>query len=81
MLRSVFFWLMTPEQLAEHLNREAEYFETLATKYRDLAEAKDRGEFESSTQTQSLRIAAEAGARLNEALGQWATWAAAHPPR
>ncbi len=78
-LRSAFFWLMTPEQLADHLNREAEYFEALATKYRDLAAAKDRGEFGSSVQAQSLRIAAEAGARLNEALGQWATWAAKHP--
>jgi DNA-binding PadR family transcriptional regulator len=78
-LRSVFFWLMTPEHLTDHLNREAEYFETLAARYRSLTEAKDRGEYGSSVQTQSLRIAAEAGARLNEALGQWATWAAEHP--
>lgn len=78
-LRSVFFWLMTPEQLTDHLNREAEYFEALAATYRSLAEAKDRGEYGSSVQTQSLRIAAEAGARLNEALSQWAAWAAEHP--
>jgi DNA-binding PadR family transcriptional regulator len=80
LLRSVFFWLMTPAELAAHLEREAEYFHGLARKYRELAEAKDRGEFGYSPQTQSLRIAAEAGARINEALGGWADWAASVPP-
>jgi len=75
LLRSVFFWLMTPEQLADHLRNEAVYYETLAATYRNIAQAKDRGDYGHSPQTQSLRIAAEAGARLNQALGEWAIWA------
>jgi DNA-binding PadR family transcriptional regulator len=80
LLRSVFFWLMTPGELADHLDREAAYFHGLAQKYRELANAKDRGEFGYSRQTQSLRIAVEAGVRINEALGSWADWARAQPP-
>lgn len=79
LLRSVFFWLMTPEQLTEHLRREADYFNILAGKYRSLADAKDRGEYGTSPQAQALRIAAEAGAELNNALGHWAQWAIEHP--
>jgi len=77
LLRSVFFWLMTPEELGAHLDREAAYFRALAAKYRELAEAKDRGDFGHSPQTQSLRIAVEAGIRINEALADWAEWAKA----
>jgi DNA-binding PadR family transcriptional regulator len=82
LLRSVFFWLMTPEQLTEHLNREAQYYEAVAATYRQLAEAKDLGDYGHSPPTQSLRIAAEAGARLNQTLAEWATWAQTHtvPP-
>jgi DNA-binding PadR family transcriptional regulator len=43
LLRSVFFWLMTPEELADHLDREADYFRRAAAQYRALAGAKDRG--------------------------------------
>jgi DNA-binding PadR family transcriptional regulator len=75
LLRSVFFWLMTPEQLDAHLIREAEYYEKLASTLREFAAAKDRGDYGTGPQTQSLRIAAEAGIRLNDALAQWATWA------
>jgi DNA-binding PadR family transcriptional regulator len=77
-LRSVFFWLMTPDELAAHLEKEAAFYQGLAQKYRAIAAAKDRGEYGDTPQTQSLRIAAEAGARLHEALGDWATWAARH---
>jgi DNA-binding PadR family transcriptional regulator len=76
-LRSVFFWLMTPEELAAHLEKEAAFYRGLAEKYRALAGAKDRGEYGDSVQTDSIRIAVEAGIRLHEALGDWATWAAA----
>ncbi len=79
LLRSAFFWLMTPAQLSDHLRREAAYYETVAAKYRQLAQAKDRGEFGSGPQLNSLRIAAEAGTRLNAALSEWATWALRHP--
>jgi DNA-binding PadR family transcriptional regulator len=75
LLRSVFFWLMTPEELAAHLDREAAYFRDLAAKLRDLAGAKDRGEYGHSPQTQSLRGTVEAGIRINEALEGWAAWA------
>jgi hypothetical protein len=78
-LRSVFFWLMTPDQLTKHLRDEADYFTTLARTYRNLADAKDRGEYGTSPQTQALRVAAEAGAELNEALAHWAEWAIKHP--
>ncbi|WP_433760022.1 helix-turn-helix transcriptional regulator [Nocardia sp. CA-135398] len=74
LLRSVFFWLMTPEQVAEHLDREAAYYHGLAENYRKIAAAKDRGEYGRSPQTESLRIAAEAGIRLTSALGDWADW-------
>jgi DNA-binding PadR family transcriptional regulator len=77
LLRSVFFWLMTPEELTEHLSREATYYETLAATYRQVAEAKDRGDYGDSPQTRSIRIAAEAGIRLADALAGWATWAQA----
>lgn len=79
LLRSVFFWLMTPEELADHLDREADYFRRAAAQYRALAAAKDRGEFGYSPQTQSLRIAAEAGARITESLAGWAAWAKEAP--
>jgi DNA-binding PadR family transcriptional regulator len=75
LLRSVFFWLLTPEELSKYLRREAEYYEQVAVMYRTLAEAKDRGDYGNSPQTRSLRIAAEAGARLNQALAEWASWA------
>ena len=75
LLRSAFFWLMTPAELADHLDREAAYFHALARRYRDLAEAKDRGDYGDSPQTRSLRVAVEASARINEALGGWADWA------
>jgi len=74
LLRSVFFWLMTPEELAEHLDREAAYYGALATRYRELAAAKDRGDFGHSPQTQSLRVAVEAGIRISQALADWAEW-------
>jgi DNA-binding PadR family transcriptional regulator len=75
LLRAAFFWLMTPAELADHLDREAVYYHDLARKYRDLAEAKDRGDYGHSPQTESLRTALEASIRVNEALGGWADWA------
>jgi len=80
LLRSAFFWLMTPAELAGHLEREAAYFHALAKKYRELADAKDRGDFGSSPQTRSLRVTVEAALRINESLGDWADWARSRPP-
>ena len=51
-----------------------------AAKYRELADAKDRGDYGYSPQTQSLRIAVEAGIRIGQALGDWADWAKTTPP-
>ncbi|WP_261557960.1 PadR family transcriptional regulator [Frankia tisae] len=75
LLRSVFFWLMEPADLAAHLERERQYYSGTAAAMRTYAGAKDRGEFGTSEQTRSLRIAAEAGIRLFEALAEWASWA------
>jgi hypothetical protein len=80
-LRSVFFWLMTPDELAAHLEKEAAFYHELAAKYRAIAVAKDRGEYGDSPQTRSIRIAAEAGLRINKALDDWSRWAINHPPR
>jgi DNA-binding PadR family transcriptional regulator len=79
-LRSVFFWMMTPEELAAYLEKEAAFYRDLAAKYRKIADAKDRGEYGDSPQTRSIRIAAEAGMRLHETLGAWATWALDRQP-
>jgi DNA-binding PadR family transcriptional regulator len=75
LLRSVFFWLMSADDLSAHLDRESRYFAKQAELYRDHADAKDRGEYGNSPQTQSIRIAAEAGIRLFQALADWADWA------
>ncbi|WP_433682696.1 helix-turn-helix transcriptional regulator [Nocardia sp. CA-119907] len=80
LLRSMFFWLMDPDKLAEYLDREAAYYRGLADYYREIAAAKDRGDYGTDPQTQSIRIAAEAGIRLTDALGEWAEWAQSHPP-
>jgi hypothetical protein len=79
-LRSEFFWLMTPEELAAHLEKEAAFYRDLAEKYRAIAAAQDRGEYGDTPQTRSIRIAAEAGIRLHQALGDWAMWAVDHQP-
>ncbi|WP_040806325.1 PadR family transcriptional regulator [Nocardia concava] len=76
LLRSFFFWLMDPKDLDEHLEREGRYFGDTAAMYRELALAKDRGEFgELDPHAKSKRIAVEAGIRLYEALAEWAEWA------
>jgi len=76
LLRSFFFWLMEPDELAAHLDRESASYRLLATTYREYADAKDCGEFGFNPQTQSLRVAVEAGARIYTALADWAQWAA-----
>jgi hypothetical protein len=72
--------LPAPAELAGYLDREAAYYHALATRYRDLAVAKDRGEFGTSPQTRSLRMTVEASLRVIEALGGWADWASQQPP-
>ncbi|MCF6469467.1 PadR family transcriptional regulator [Nonomuraea sp. MG754425] len=73
-LRSAFFWLMEPDELRAHLERERAHFAREAEWYRQYAAAKDRGDFGDSPQTRSLRVAAEAGHRLYQALADWADW-------
>ncbi len=80
LLRSVFFWLLEPEELTERLAQEREFFTKTAEQYRRLADAKDRGEYGNSVQTQSIRVATEAGIKLFQALADWAEWAATVPP-
>lgn len=80
LLRSLFFWLMEPGELARHLQQEAEFYAGMAKQYRDYAERKDRGEFGTAPPVQSMRVTIEAGIRLYQALADWADWAAEHPP-
>lgn len=79
LLRSVFFWLMPPEDLRRHLAAEAAYYQRTADFYREIAAAKDRGDYGDSPPTQAIRIAAEAGIRLHQALADWAEWAQTAP--
>ena len=79
LLRSAFCWLMTPAELAGYLEREAAYYQALAARYRDLADAKDRGEYGTGPQTASLRMTVEAALRVTGALGDWADWASQQP--
>jgi len=78
-LRSVFFWLMSPQQLQRHLQREVAFYTEMAARYRRLAEAEDRGEYGDEPPVRSLRLAVEAGIRLYETLADWARWAATRP--
>lgn len=79
LLRSVFFWLLSPDEIRGHLTKEAAYYREAADFYREVVAAKDRGEYGDSPQTRSIRIAAEAGIRLHEALADWAEWAQSAP--
>jgi DNA-binding PadR family transcriptional regulator len=78
LLRSFFFWLMDPDDLALHLQRETEFYTERATAYRAYAQRKDAGEFGNTPQVQSMRITIEGGIRVYEALAEWARWAATY---
>ncbi|WP_027942580.1 PadR family transcriptional regulator [Amycolatopsis taiwanensis] len=75
LLRSLFFWLMSPDELAEHLDREVTVYREIAEVYRTYAAAKDRGDFGDSSETRSMRVTIEAAIRLYDALADWAEWA------
>ncbi|MCM3885493.1 PadR family transcriptional regulator [Frankia sp. R82] len=80
LLRSLFFWLMQPDDLRRHLDEEARFYAESAARYRAFAAAKDRGDYGDSPQVRSMRVTVEAGIRLYEALADWATWAGTVPP-
>lgn len=73
--RSLFFWLMDPDDLRRRLDEEGRFFAESAARYRAYANAKDRGEFGDSPQVRSMRVRIEAGVRLYQALADWAEWA------
>ena len=75
LMRAFFYWLMEPAEIHAHLEREQRYFAETAAAFRSYADRKDRGEFGTGPQTRALRIAAEGGVRINEALADWAKWA------
>ncbi|ABW09546.1 transcriptional regulator, PadR-like family [Parafrankia sp. EAN1pec] len=75
LLRSLFFWLMDPDDLRRRLDEEARFFAESAARYRAYADAKDRGEFGDNPQVRSMRVTIEAGVRLYQALADWAEWA------
>ncbi|GAB1511664.1 PadR family transcriptional regulator [Actinophytocola sp. KF-1] len=72
LLRSLFYWQMSPEELADHLDREAAHWRETARVYRGHAEAADGDD---DPRARATRVAAEAGVRLYEALAGWAEWA------
>ena len=78
LLRSFFFWLMDPDELARHLAEEAHFYTERAAEYREYANRKDAGEFGTTAQVQSMRITIEGGVRVYEALADWAKWAATY---
>jgi DNA-binding PadR family transcriptional regulator len=78
LLRSFFFWLMEPDELARHLEQEAHFYARRAAEYRAYAQRKDAGEFGATPQVQSMRITIEGGVRVYEALAEWARWAATY---
>ncbi|WP_281250006.1 hypothetical protein [Nonomuraea jiangxiensis] len=80
LLRSLFFWLMDPEDLDRHLRRKIEFYTGMAELYTAYAERKDRGEFGTAPPVQSMRVTIEAGVRLSQALADWARWVSEHRP-
>ncbi|MFC4052785.1 PadR family transcriptional regulator [Actinomadura syzygii] len=75
LFRSYFFWLMDPDDLKAHLAREGRFYDEMAQRLRGYAESKDRGEWGTGRQARAMRIALEAGVRVNQALVDWARWA------
>ncbi|PRY55992.1 PadR family transcriptional regulator [Glycomyces artemisiae] len=80
LLRSLFYWLMDPEDLGEHLASEAAFYRAAAAGFREYAAAKDRGDYGDAPSVKSMRMTIEAGIRLYEALADWAEWAQTVPP-
>ena len=78
LLRSFFFWLMDPDELLQHLEREADFYTAQAAVYREYAARKDAGEFGNSPQTRAMRVTIEGGVRVYEALAEWSRWATAY---
>jgi DNA-binding PadR family transcriptional regulator len=76
LLRAYFFWLLSPEELAERLAAEQRYYAEYGATLRAFAGAKDRGEWGTGPRTRAQRIALEAVLRLNQAMAEWAAWAA-----
>lgn len=79
LLRSLFFWLMDPADLAAHLEREAAFYTERAAFYREYARRKDAGEFGTGPRVQAMRVTIEGGTRVYQALAEWAEWARSVP--
>ncbi len=77
LLRSVFFWLMEPDDLRRHLIEEQRFYTEQAARCEAYAAAKHSGD---GPRTQSLRVTSEAAVRLYRALADWAEWARSVPP-
>ncbi|WP_270072327.1 PadR family transcriptional regulator [Streptomonospora mangrovi] len=73
--RAYFCWLMEPAERKAYLERERAHFTAMAATLRGYAQAKDRGEWGTAPPTRAMRVAIEAGIRVNEALADWARWA------
>jgi len=77
LLRSVFFWLMEPDDLRRHLTEEQRFYAERAARCEAYAAARGSGD---SPSVQSLRVTTEAAVRLYGALADWAEWARTVPP-
>jgi DNA-binding PadR family transcriptional regulator len=75
LLRSLFYWQLTDEELIAHLDHEAARWRETARLYQCAVESAERGERGDTPQMRSVRVTVEAGVRLYEALAEWAEWA------
>lgn len=75
LLRALFYWQLSPDELATHLDHEAARWRETARLYQCAADSVDRGERGEGPRINSVRITVEAGVRLYEALAGWAEWA------
>ncbi|MEV4687419.1 PadR family transcriptional regulator [Microbacterium sp. LWH3-1.2] len=74
LLRSFFFWQLTPPELLGVATAEAEYYRGVRDAYARMASAKDAAGLSADGPGRSVRVTLEAGVRLYSALAEWAEW-------
>ncbi|WP_324013093.1 PadR family transcriptional regulator [Microbacterium sp. JZ37] len=74
LLRSFFFWTLTPAELLDVAVAEAAHYRTLRDTYAQIAQAKEASGHTQTPSGRSVRTTLEAGVRLYDALAEWAEW-------
>lgn len=74
LLRSFFFWRLSPAELVQTATAEGDHYRALRDTYRRIAEAKDESGHAATPQGRSVRLTLEAGIRMYDALAGWADW-------